>query len=83
MAVRRRAQVPPHFWSDTPEGWAAREEWAASVLQPYTKDQLIGALADIMQALYPLGDPEAEWDADTIDDVNRVTDALGLTPPDE
>lgn len=76
-------RVPRNFWSETPEGWKARGRWAAAVLRSQTKKELVDALTDIMETLYPGGDPEAEWDSGTMSSVAEVLGELGLVPPEE
>jgi hypothetical protein len=37
-------------------------------------------LGDIVEALYPGGDPDAEWSPDTLDEIAGILDRAGLVP---
>jgi hypothetical protein len=48
-----------------------------------TRDQLQVVVEGVLDALYPNADPDAEWSADTLDDVAAVLVTAGLVPKNE
>jgi hypothetical protein len=45
-----------------------------------TRNELVDLVSEIVETLYPAADPDAEWEADTIEWVSAALDRFGLIP---
>lgn len=50
------------------------------IIESIAHEQLVGIVREIIDILYPGGDPEAEWDIDMLDQISDVLNAHGLVP---
>lgn len=49
-------------------------------LESFSMRELRGIILDVAEALWPEGDPDHEWDSETIEDVARVLENCDLQP---